>query len=302
MFSPFRNPSLELNSRTETRTAESQTPKRRLDSIAASRRATTSSRHYDLTDLAVRLQGSVIFASGNVLATIGVPLVGAIAAAHNADGLGDERLVVGIEGRAGLEQIMDVSQISKVYAQLDPPLWLVTAAAGGRRGGLIATTVAQASIVSEMPRQLITVNKRHHTHALIEGNGAFAMHLIDETQLDLVWRFGLQSGRDVDKFTGLLFRNGATGSPLLPEALGWFDCRVEARMDSGDRTIYLAAVVDGRMERTGPPLTNRCFFDIAPPDKQNIMNEQYEHDARLDAVSIQQWRDQKRITPLPSIA
>ena len=105
MFSPFRNPSLELNSRTETRTAESQTPKRRSDSIAASRRATTSSRHYDLTDLAVRLQGSVIFASGNVLATIGVPLVGAIAAAHNADGLGDERLVVGIEGRAGLEQI-----------------------------------------------------------------------------------------------------------------------------------------------------------------------------------------------------
>ena len=52
------------------------------------------------------------------------------------------------------------------------------------------------------------------------------------------------------------------------------------------------------LERTGPPLTNRRFFDIAPPDKQNIMNEQYEHDARLDAVSIQQWRDQKRITPV----
>ncbi len=24
------------------------------------------------------------------------------------------------------------------------------------------------------------------------------------------------------------------------------------------------------------------------------MNEQYDHDARLDAVSIQQWRDKKR--------
>ena len=177
----------------------------------------------------------------------------------------------------------------------------MTAADGGRRGGLIATTVTQASIVSEMPRQLITIDKRHNTHALIEGSGAFAMHLIDETQLDLVWRFGLQSGRDVDKFAGLLFRNGATGSPLLPEALGWFDCRVEARMDSGDRPIYLAAVVDGRMEHTGPPLTNRRFFDIAPPNQQKIMSEQHDHDASLDAVSIQQWRDQKRITPLPSI-
>jgi flavin reductase (DIM6/NTAB) family NADH-FMN oxidoreductase RutF len=188
---------------------------------------------------------------------------------------------------------MDVTQISKVYAQLDPPLWLVTAAHGGRRGGMIATTVTQASIVAEMPRQLITVDKRHNTHALIEGSGAFAMHLIDETQLDLVWRFGLQSGRDVDKLTGLQFLVGATGSPLLPEALAWFDCRVEACMDSGDRTVYLAAVVDGRLGRTDPPLTNRRFFQIAPPDKQKIMNEQYEHDARLDAVSIQEWRNKK---------
>jgi flavin reductase (DIM6/NTAB) family NADH-FMN oxidoreductase RutF len=186
---------------------------------------------------------------------------------------------------------MDVAQIHKVYAQLSPPLWLVTSAHGDRRGGFIATTVAQASIVGAMPRKLITVNKRHNTHPLIEGSGAFAMHLIDESQLDLVWRFGLQSGRDVDKFAGLTFRTGSTGSPLLPEALAWFDCRVEARMDSGDRTIYLAAVVDGRLERTDSPLTGPRLFVLAPPDKQKIMDEQYERDAQLDAQSIQQWRD-----------
>jgi len=74
---------------------------------------------------------------------------------------------------------MDAAQIAKVYAQLDPPLWLVTAAHGGRRGGLIATRVTQASIVAEMPRQLITIGKGHNTHALVEGSGALAMHLID---------------------------------------------------------------------------------------------------------------------------
>ena len=189
---------------------------------------------------------------------------------------------------------MDVTEIWKVYAQLDPPLWIVTAADGDRRGGMIATTVTQASIVSEMPRQLITVDKRHNTHALIEASGAFAMHLIDETQLNLVWRFGLQSGRDVDKLADLPFRTGVTGSPLLPEALAWFDCRVDERLDSGDRTCYLAAVVDGRLEGTDPPLTNRRFFDLAPPDKLKIMNEQYEHDARMNAESIQQWRGEKR--------
>ena len=89
---------------------------------------------------------------------------------------------------------MDVEQIAKVYAQLDPPLWLVTAADAGRRGGFVATTVTYASIVDAMPRQLITVNKRHNTYPMIEASGALAMHLIDETQFDLVWRFGTSIG------------------------------------------------------------------------------------------------------------
>ena len=197
---------------------------------------------------------------------------------------------------------MDVAQVGKVYALLDPPIWLVTAADGGRRGGFIATTAAQASIVDVMSRQLITVNKRHHTHDLIEASGAFAMHLIDETQLELVWRFGLQSGRDVDKLAGLTFQAGATGSPLLADALAWLDCRVESRLDSGDRTIYLAGVVGGGLQRSEPPLTNRRFFDIAPPDKQKIMSEQYVHDASLDAAAIQRWRDRRGGLPVSGVS
>lgn len=198
--------------------------------------------------------------------------------------------------------MMDVSEIGKIYAQLDPPLWLVTAADGDRRGGFIATTVIDASIVREMPRQLITVNKRHYTYGLIEASGAMAMHLIDETQLDLVWRFGLQSGRDVDKFDGLAFRTGATGSPLLPAALAWLECRVESRMDSGDRTIYLNEVVAARLERDAPRLTSRRLFEVAPPEKRTSMDEQYEHDARLDARAIWQWREARASNPSDSAA
>ena len=127
------------------------------------------------------------------------------------------------------------------------------------------------------------------------------MHLIDETPLELIWRFGLQSGRHVDRLAGLTFLAGATGSPLLADAVAWLDCRVESRIDSGDRTISLAAIVDGRLQRTEPPLTNRRFFDIAPPDKQKIVNEQYGHDVRLDAAAIQRWRDRRIGLPVPGV-
>ncbi len=48
---------------------------------------------------------------------------------------------------------------------------------------------------------------------------------------------------------------------------------------------------------SGTPLELHNFWEstvaIAPPDKQKIMSEQYDHDAHLDAVAIQQWRDKK---------
>ena len=60
-----------------------------------------------------------------------------------------------------------------------------------------------------------------------------------------MWRFGLRSGRDADKLAGLSMTTATTGSPILTDALGWLDCRVEARLDTGDRTVYLAEVVRG---------------------------------------------------------
>ncbi|HEV3022592.1 MAG TPA: flavin reductase family protein, partial [Pirellulales bacterium] len=103
----------------------------------------------------------------------------------------------------------------ELFARTDRELWLVTAQAGSRRGGLIATFVSHASLVPELPRVLIAVALQHHTWELIESSGAFGLHLIGEEQLDWVWRFGLQSGRDTDKLAGLTIETAATGSPLL---------------------------------------------------------------------------------------
>jgi flavin reductase (DIM6/NTAB) family NADH-FMN oxidoreductase RutF len=152
---------------------------------------------------------------------------------------------------------VDPAAIANVFAQLDRELWLVTAAAGNRRGGLIATFVNQASIVPEMPRVVVGLAHQHHTWGLVEAAGAFALHLLAEDQLDRVWRFGLESGRDGDKLAGLPLRVGVTGAPLLTDAPAFLECRVEARWDSGDRTLYLAGVVDGAVAQAGPVLTMR---------------------------------------------
>ncbi|HEX5270919.1 MAG TPA: flavin reductase family protein, partial [Gemmataceae bacterium] len=168
-----------------------------------------------------------------------------------------------------------------LFARTDRELWLLTAAAGGRRGGLIATFVSEASIVPDLPRVVVGIAKQHHTHALIEAAGAFALHLIGEEHLDWVWRFGLRSGRDVDKLAGLSATAGATGSPIVSGALGWLDCRVEGRMSTGDRTVYLAEVVRAESVRDGAPLTARRLIELAPPDRLRELKEQMTRDIAI---------------------
>jgi flavin reductase (DIM6/NTAB) family NADH-FMN oxidoreductase RutF len=185
---------------------------------------------------------------------------------------------------------MDLTAASRLVHRFDRELWLVTARAGIRRGGLIATFISPASIVPEMPRMLVGLAKAHHTWELVEQSSAFALHLLGEEHLDWVWRFGLHSGRDGDKLSGMAVRSGSSGSPLLDEARGWLDCRVEARLDTGDRTVYLAGVLDARLPDARPILTLGRMMELATGERRGELSEQLRRDAVLDADAIRRWR------------
>jgi flavin reductase (DIM6/NTAB) family NADH-FMN oxidoreductase RutF len=179
---------------------------------------------------------------------------------------------------------------SEIFERLDRELWLVTAQAGERRSGLIATYVSKASLVPALPRVTIALAKHHFTHELIEASNAFCMHLVDETNIEWVWRFGVPSGRETDKFRGLATSTGASGAPILSDALAWLDCRVENRMDTGDRSVYLAEVLDARSEQTTTPLTFKRLLEMAPADKLREMTATLERDMELDRAAILDWR------------
>jgi flavin reductase (DIM6/NTAB) family NADH-FMN oxidoreductase RutF len=184
-----------------------------------------------------------------------------------------------------------VATIADVFAQLDREIWVLTARAGSRRGGLVATFVSQASIVPALPRVLAGVARQHHTWGLIEASGAFALHLLGEENLDWVWRFGLASGRTHNKLDGLAFEEKASGSPVLTTAAGWLDCRVETRLDTGDRTIYLAEVLDGQMVKVGPVLTVKRMLQLAPAEKLQQLKESLARDGAIDEEAIRRWRE-----------
>jgi flavin reductase (DIM6/NTAB) family NADH-FMN oxidoreductase RutF len=180
--------------------------------------------------------------------------------------------------------------IAQVFHLYDPPLWLVTARDGERRGGLVATFAVRASIVAELPRMAVGVAKHHHTWGLIEGSGRFALQLVPEPDLDAVWRFGIASGHSRDKFAGLAPLATPDGNPLYPGAAAWLDCRVEGRQDTGDRTLYLAQVAGGAVLRPGPVLGVAALLREAPPERRAELERLYAADQSIDAAAILKWR------------
>lgn len=177
-----------------------------------------------------------------------------------------------------------------VLALLDPPLWIVTAADGDRRGGLVATNVAGASIVPDLPRIAVGLARQHHTWGLVEASGALTLHLLTAEAIDLVWRFGLTSGRDADKLAGVAWTPGPTGSPVLAGALAWLACRVEARFDTGDRTLFLCEVVAAGGDLDGKPITVGGMLARATAEQKAELKRLYDRDAAIDAAAIRAWR------------
>ena len=183
-----------------------------------------------------------------------------------------------------------MSNISDILRLPDRELWLVTSGTLHEPAGLIATFVNNASIVPELSRVIVGIAKQHHTWKRIEACHAFVLHLLDESHIDWVWRFGLQTGHAIDKFAGLETTASATGCPRLAGAVAWLDCKVETSMDTGDRTIYLAEALDGRLEKRTPLLTLKRLLQSAPADRLGELRDGMTRDAAIDAAAIRAWR------------
>ena len=182
------------------------------------------------------------------------------------------------------------SEIDSLLRLVDREVWIVTAAAGGRRGGLTATWVAQASTDRQRPVILAGLAPNHFTAELVEEGRAFVAHLLAESQAELAWCFSKDSGRDRDKLAGLATAESSASCPILPDCLAWFDCRVFARYDAGNRLFYWADVIAAGKPGSGNPLREQAFISSLTDDQRNTLAAQREADVQIQRPPAADWR------------
>ncbi|MBU4194230.1 MAG: flavin reductase [Actinobacteria bacterium] len=134
-------------------------------------------------------------------------------------------------------------------------IYVVTSFHEGKANGQIANTVIQ--VTAEPPRIAVAINKENYTHGLISGSGVFAAAVLGEsTPLNFIGHFGFNTGRDMDKLSGVAAGEGVTGCPVLTEnAVSVFEARVFDTVDAGTHTVFVADVVSGRVLTDGRPMT-----------------------------------------------
>ncbi|MCC6454292.1 MAG: flavin reductase family protein [Caldilineaceae bacterium] len=151
---------------------------------------------------------------------------------------------------------IDPQDFRTTMAQWASGVTIVTSVHNGQRVGITASSFSSLSL--EPARVLICVAKRLYTHQVILESQVFAVNILAATQQELGLRFAGLLPEAADRFAGIDVFTAETGSPLLPDVLGWLDCRLYAAYDGGDHTIFVGEVVAlgaaGEMEANDPIL------------------------------------------------
>ena len=154
----------------------------------------------------------------------------------------------------------------KAMYKLTYGLFLLTAKENGKDNGCIINTAIQ--VANNPTRISIAVLKGNHTHDMIMNTGIFNVSSITtEADFELFKRFGMQSGRDVDKFADFADINRSENGLLyLTKAANMYmSCKVTEHFDLGSHTLFIAELTDGVVLSDAPSCTYGFYqSDIKP--------------------------------------
>src|SRR5881397_687770 len=137
---------------------------------------------------------------------------------------------------------MPAQAVHKLIDELDYPMFIVTAAAGGERAGCLVGFATQCSI--DPPRFLVCISEKNRTFRVARDAEVMVVHLVPADADDLAQLFGSQTGDELDKFARCAWSPGPGGTPVLEDCRNWFAGRILGKLPAGDHCAFLLHPVE----------------------------------------------------------
>jgi len=159
-------------------------------------------------------------------------------------------------------------------------LYVLTAKDGEKDNGCIVNTVMQVSDAPEIVG-VVAVNKKNYTHDLMMASKVFNVSVLtEETPFAVFERFGFQSGRETDKFSG--FAETARSENGLLYLTGYSNAylsfQVTDTIDFDSHTMFKSRLVAGEVLGESDSLTYAYYHRHVKPKPQAMCPKGYRCD------------------------
>lgn len=132
-------------------------------------------------------------------------------------------------------------------------LYVVGVTHGASTLAYTANWISQCSF--EPPLVMMGVKRDSRSRRVLGEGGVFSINIVGSEDQEMAAFFTRAPSAEGESFGDYRFERGATGAPLLLDALAALDCRVTAIHEGGDHSIVVGEIVGAKVRGKGRPLT-----------------------------------------------
>lgn len=165
---------------------------------------------------------------------------------------------------------------NKALYKITYGLYLLSARENGKDNGCIVNTVMQTA--NDPTRISAACLKRNFTHDMIKATGRFNVSTLTmDAPFSLFQRFGMQSGRDGDKFSGFSdIKRSENGIYYLTNHANMFlSGKVTESFDLGSHTLFIAELDGGEALSDAPSCTYGYYQSDIKPKPQSVKKKSW---------------------------
>lgn len=150
---------------------------------------------------------------------------------------------------------VDSAEFRTVLGHFASGVAIVTGAGAEGPAGLACQSFFGASLVP--PMVLVSPQLTSTSWPKVAASGSFCVNILSEAQESLCRAFAVSGG---DKFSGIGWSAGPSGSPVIHDSLAWIDCTIGQVHEAGDHLLVLGHVVEMGYGRGKPLIFYRGGF------------------------------------------
>lgn len=158
---------------------------------------------------------------------------------------------------AGQDEIsgaaMESAAFRNAMRHLAGAVSVITVGRGAERTGFTATSVS--SLSAEASSIIVSLNRASSSWPVVQRYGSFCVNILSDHQQQIADNFAGKGGvKGVDRYEGAAWREFATGTSGLADALAVLDCQLEEAISRHSHSILIGRVRAVALREEAKPL------------------------------------------------